>query len=735
MREAFALSQGRRLTILVIEVGLLFVASKIALGTFLPPNGNRGFWFFTGLLGLIFGSRLDTPFFAKPADVILYAAPAAVALALANNWAAWDAGRRVAFVVAVFYCAAVAVIGGIAILTKDSRHESVLRASDVARVLGEVLGAPRTLYTVVVIFAIYAFHADSAREVGVLALAWMLTALLSPFEGSVRLFDRIKSILSGARRVGVVGEVTAYQTPGLVLVRRTPDSLVNTGSLLAARDPVGPRVLIALDDVGRDEGLLLRALDTECLPVPANVTARLRGLPDGACVALDAADAVLATNAIVKDRDKLVGVVAPDTTLDRMYFEVVWNGGLQEGRLVETVVNGKAVTYQVVNGLTKEEVVQQKNTFGFVRAQAQKIGVWDEKANRFTPSAWLPRPNAAVILKAEARFQVRADAIGHFPGTDYPLSLRTDNGKPIGLHALVTHNTAILGILGIGKSYLALELVERMAAEGIKVLCLDLTNQYASALRPYHNTTDNDARVANLKQVGASGKANVQKNVEDGGSITAFEEAVRRHLDEFMSAEYASKVLILNPAQFEVWRQDSKPYQGQASMASLTPAEITQIISDAALQVVSAAGMTEQARLCIVYEEAHSLVPEWNSAVAEGDRAAANGTARSILQGRKYGLGCLLITQRTANVTKTILNQCNSVFAMRTFDDTGKDFLANYLGRDYAQVLPNLTERHAVFFGRASQCENPVLMRANDRDAFVAVFRRKSDPDLGKTTG
>ena len=48
-------------------------------------------------------------------------------------------------------------------------------------------------------------------------------------------------------------------------------------------------------------------------------------------------------------------------------------------------------------------------------------------------------------------------------------------------------------------------------------------------------------------------------------------------------------------------------------------------------------------------------------------------------------------------VTKTILNQCNSVFAMRTFDDTGKEFLANYLGRSYADVLPNLSERHAIF--------------------------------------
>src|SRR5690554_1390840 len=162
---------------------------------------------------------------------------------------------------------------------------------------------------------------------------------------------------------------------------------------------------------------------------------------------------------------------------------------------------------------------------------------------------------------------------------------------------------------------------------------------------------------------------------------------------------------IYNPSKFEVWRQVSKPYNQQASMASLTPPEITQIISEVALEIAQELGMTDRARICLVYEEAHSLVPEWNSVVAEGDKAATNGTARAILQGRKYGLGCLLITQRTANVTKTILNQCNTIFAMRTFDDTGKDFLSNYIGRDYAQSLSSVKERHAVFFGRGSRSE------------------------------
>ena len=158
-------------------------------------------------------------------------------------------------------------------------------------------------------------------------------------------------------------------------------------------------------------------------------------------------------------------------------------------------------------------------------------------------------------------------------------------------------------------------------------------------------------------------------------------------------------------------------------MASLSAAEITRIFSEAALSAAQALGRTSEARCCLVYEEAHSLIPEWTAIAYEGDRAASNGTARAILQGRKYGLGCLLITQRTASVTKSILNQCNTIFAMRVFDATGMDFLANYSGRDYTEVLSGLADRHAVVFGKASSCSDPVLIRANDRDDFLARAR------------
>ena len=363
---------------------------------------------------------------------------------------------------------------------------------------------------------------------------------------------------------------------------------------------------------------------------------------------------------------------------------------------------------------TKEDVVYQKNTYGYARAKAQKIGMWDETGKKFVPVRWIPQLNAPVFLISKKDYSPEKNTVGHFPETNYTVGIKNAN-------FLVTHNTAILGILGIGKSMLAIELIERMIAENIKVICIDLTNQYIQELHDFVDSQD-EMEFEDLQAIGAAGKTSVNQNVEEGGSIKKFSQKIKKNLVEYIISKHDIKLKVYNPSKFEVWRQDSKPFQGNASMATLSPTEITQIISQATLEIVQNLGMTENARVCLIYEEAHSLIPEWNSVATDGDRTATNGTARAILQGRKYGLGCLLITQRTANVTKTILNQCNTVFAMRTFDDTGKEFLSNFIGHEYADVLPSLQERHAVFFGKASTCENPVLIRLNDQSEFRSSF-------------
>lgn len=728
MREP-ALNQKTRFVLLLFDLVILCIASWLAFGTVFPASDDKGFWFYTALLGLLLGSRLDTPFFAKPADVVLYAAPAAIALVLGNSWAQWSEGVRVAYSVAMGFCIFAGLLGVVAILTVDSKRLAWQRASNAARVLAETLGAPRTIYSVVVGFAVFAFHRSSPKEFGIIVAAWVLTGVLSPLEGSFRIGRRLQRIFKPNTIFNADGEVVAYQTPGLILVRQFGTGAVQTGDVVAVQDPLGKtRVALALDNVGRDEGVLLRTIEIADAEVSTELRSQLSALLPNAVVRVPVPDEAVGQNLLVKTKGALVGLVAPDTSVERLFFEVVKEEGLEEGRLVEVQIGKRVVTYQLVNGLTKEEVVQHKNTHGFARAQAQKIGEWDALSKRFSFVKWLPAPNAPVFLKSTADFVASSNAVGHFPGTNYPVSIKS-------IDELVTHNTAILGILGVGKSMLAIELVERMMAAGIKVICLDLTNQYAQELAAYYDAAHEEACLAKIQEAGEKDREAWADNPEEGGSIPALREAFHADLVEFLADVNTRRLKIYNPSQVVGSKQLSEPKQFQtqgkwqrgAALWGVTPVEVTRMVSETALALLQDQ-MSSKARVCLVYEEAHSLIPEFSAVASPSDREASNGTARAILQGRKFGLGCLVVTQRTANVTKTILNQCNTVFAMRTFDETGKEFLANYIGKEYAASLSSISERHAVLFGKASSCENPILIRLNDREEFRQVFRAENPP-------
>ena len=69
----------------------------------------------------------------------------------------------------------------------------------------------------------------------------------------------------------------------------------------------------------------------------------------------------------------------------------------------------------------------------------------------------------------------------------------------------------------------------------------------------------------------------------------------------------------------------------------------------------------------------------------------------------------LVIAQRTANVSKTVLTQCNTIISFQEFDKTSSEFLANYFGQGIADVLPNLKFRQAIAAGKALKSNVPMI--------------------------
>ena len=249
-------------------------------------------------------------------------------------------------------------------------------------------------------------------------------------------------------------------------------------------------------------------------------------------------------------------------------------------------------------------------------------------------------------------YEFNKECIGFIPNTSYGISV---NCKEI-----VTHNTAILGVLGSGKTTLALELVLRMLDEPIKVWIIDVNGEYELAL----NDSSYMSRAMKPEDI-----------MNDRGHHQSARDLIRNQIHSFIENENLS-VNFFSLKEF----------------GDIPPAKGTQWIAEEILTYYqSKNSFSRKAKFCLVLEEAHSLVPEWSSTVNKIEQNWTNGTARAVMQGRKYGFGCLLVTQRTANVTKSILNQCNTMFALQIFDDTGKEFLQNYFGEEYCKRASSFT--------------------------------------------
>lgn len=726
MKKEFNLSQPQRLAAVFIDLLVVASACWVLFGIPYPPLGDKGFWAYSALLSVIVGSKLITPFYVKPVDAISYAVPALISLMLINGWAHWPNNQKWMFSIAAFISLLIVVLAMVNIAINALESGWAKRVSNQLRVILDLIGHPKFVYTPLIFFAIFSFHTESWTEAVVICMVTIATVWWSLGDFTIAAYYRLKRAFAHTSIESIAGHVIAYQEPGIVLLRQHDDVDIPKNALLYVCDRHGPKKLVAaLGYVGRSEGILVRTVELTTLSAASQ--SLVGATPIDECAYHlddDVIEAICVNEGVTRDaQSAIIGLVAPDASIGTLYFEIVDNSDLEEGRLVTAMVGKNKVMYQIVAGLTKEEIVQHKNTYGYLRGQAQQIGIWDTAREKFSPCNWLPALNTPVYLERKTDYEINSASVGHFPESNFQTKIKS-------ISDLVTHNTAILGILGIGKSMLGIELLERMMAEGIKVICLDLTNQYAKELVDFYDDTYEDTCLKNLQIASEKDRDNFETNPDDGGSIPNLRQAILKDLTDFLSDQKPRRLKIYNPSAFVASKQEQEPKQYKvgndwhrgAGLFTVTPVEITQIITEAALLILSKE-MSSTAKVCLVFEEAHSLVPEWNSVVNDGDKHATSGTARAILQGRKYGLGCLLITQRTANVTKTILNQCNTVFAMRTFDDTGKEFLANYIGHDYAKSLSSIPERHAVFFGKASSCENPVLIRLNDRDDFRRAFR------------
>jgi len=158
---------------------------------------------------------------------------------------------------------------------------------------------------------------------------------------------------------------------------------------------------------------------------------------------------------------------------------------------------------------------------------------------------------------------------------------------------------------------------------------------------------------------------------------------------------------------------------------SLVPAEIihivTAVIARMTLEALQRYRKLDDKRktlpTVLVAEEAHTFIKRYRED-AENQNAAAICTQifeKIAREGRKFGLGLLLSSQRPSELSTTVLSQCNSFLLHRISNDKDQEMVNRLVPdnlRGLLRELPSLPSQYAILLGWAA--ELPVLVRMND---------------------
>lgn len=110
----------------------------------------------------------------------------------------------------------------------------------------------------------------------------------------------------------------------------------------------------------------------------------------------------------------------------------------------------------------------------------------------------------------------------------------------------------------------------------------------------------------------------------------------------------------------------------------------------------------EKDPMLFICEEAHRYVPNHGEAQYKEAQEAVRRIAK---EGRKYGVGLMLVSQRPSDVEATVLSQCNSWIILRLTNSNDQEHVSKFLPDSLVgltKMLPSLTRREAIFVGEAA---------------------------------
>lgn len=692
------LTLKQRLIILMFYLLTLFFISVFVTDSWFPKEGGKSLWFYS-TIGLLFFTRLTSPFFTKPRDSLASSVTVALLLATVDltpviyfnlelNYFRWAS---------VVLAAIVALSALIAIYLFQTDAKTNTYKSTISRIafkISDRFGIGQVLFTPPVLLSILGFYQDNVIQQLWLLFIWSILLFVEPIDPVFLLIKDIFILKKEDNPDTVIGKIQRIDDPQIIRVKLDSSGIWKSKHAHIACLADSSQVEV-LPLFFQTQGDSLIGTGLFCCTHSKKIEEATTGFvyqteKTRKC------DEIISEFCGSDSSADLVGIVVEGSNISSIRFEVASNNQLQEGLLVFVCQGKNIIYYQIIDAITEEETFS-KNPRGKHIAIAGQLGEFHQKKG-FIKYGWVPFMNTPVFLpqgkvKAVEKRKIVDDEmeIGIIPNTEMPIIMS--------LKDMLEYHTALLGVTGTGKTELAFDIIKKEIELGVKVVCVDFTGEYSprlSDLKPSSlglNESQSEELQDRIFNVEIGDFSAGKEKLELKKLIDEFEPEIKKQTDNFLENE------DVNLAIFEL-----ESIANTQATLRLTELYLSSIFNWAKKN-------RKQKNILLVLEEAHTIIPETNlyGYDKSGTSAVVGRMAQIALQGRKYGVGLLLISQRTALVSKTLLSQCNTVLSFTMYDETGLKYLSNVFSTDYVRAIPNLKFLQCIALGKAVKSDRPII--------------------------
>lgn len=139
---------------------------------------------------------------------------------------------------------------------------------------------------------------------------------------------------------------------------------------------------------------------------------------------------------------------------------------------------------------------------------------------------------------------------------------------------------------------------------------------------------------------------------------------------------------------------------------------LTRIIYDALLWSRKLSEGGRERPLLLVFEEAHAYLNAEDASIVQ------LAVRRVVKEGRKYGVGAMVVSQRPSEIDSTILSQCGTVVALRLTNTADRSHVTSAVTDNLGgllSLLPVLRTGESMIVGEAVPLPMRVLIEAPTR--------------------